>query len=83
MSKPEQIEQTLLLVLDHLLLEHPLPWRIDRDWTYEVLASDNTVIAKCKEYSEAEFLLQYAVKRRAYTEEACAEVNRRLELGPL
>jgi hypothetical protein len=30
----------------HQMLYHPLPWRIDHDWTVEVVASDNHIIVK-------------------------------------
>lgn len=29
------------------MLQHPLPWRVEQDWTSEVLASDGYCIAKC------------------------------------
>lgn len=28
------------------LLEHPLPWRVESDWTEEVTASDGYIVAK-------------------------------------
>ena len=35
------------------MLDHPLPWRIQRDWSYEVTASDGHIIAKCQQQEEA------------------------------
>lgn len=29
-----------------IVAKHPLPWRVERDWTFEVIASDNAIIAK-------------------------------------
>jgi len=34
-------------LLRDLLAAHPLPWRVDRDWTWEVIAADGTTITKC------------------------------------
>lgn len=32
-----------------VLLAHPLPWRVEWDWTHEVVARDGTIIAKCQD----------------------------------
>jgi len=36
-----------------IVADHPLPWTIDRDWTYEVLAADGTCVAKKMTYEDA------------------------------
>ena len=41
-----QLEKALKLILEELIEEHPLPWTIDQDWTWEVTASDGHIIAK-------------------------------------
>ena len=39
---------------------HPLPWRIEHDWTVEVHASDGYIVAKCQSVEEAESVIEYA-----------------------
>lgn len=54
----------LVPVFANQLREHPLPWRIDRDWSWEVLASDGVVIAKCQTYMEAQIIVDLAERFR-------------------
>lgn len=39
---------------------HPLPWRIDADWTWEVIASDGYCVAKCDHPDKAKALVELA-----------------------
>jgi len=39
--------------LGALIARHPLPWTIDRDWTYEVIATDGACVAKKMTYEAA------------------------------
>ncbi len=39
--------------INSLVAQHPLPWIIDRDWTYEVIASDGACVAKKMTYEAA------------------------------
>ena len=48
------------LLLLHQIITNPLPWRIERDWTYEVIAHNGAVIAKCQNYEEAAIILDLA-----------------------
>lgn len=48
------------LLLVNRILAHPLPWRIERDWTYEVIAHDGAIIAKCPNYEEAAIIVDWA-----------------------
>ena len=45
----------------HQTLDHPLPWRIDQDWTHEVKASDGHVVAKCHTREQAEQIIALAI----------------------
>jgi hypothetical protein len=36
-----------------LVDRHPLPWTIDQDWTWEVIASDGTCVEKKMTYGDA------------------------------
>ncbi len=36
-----------------LLEKHPLPWRVEEDWTYEVTDSEDQVVRKCMTAAEA------------------------------
>lgn len=53
----------LRAVLDSQLRKHPLPWRVERDWAFEVTASDGAVIVKCPTNQEAEALIVLANAR--------------------
>lgn len=47
------------------LLEHPLPWRVEHDWTYEVTAADGAIIAKCATAARAAAVVAIAERIRA------------------
>lgn len=57
-------------VLDHALLAHPLPWRVEQDWTWEVIAADGATIAKCMTPSQAQAVVALAEQAAAATAEA-------------
>ena len=58
---PEQMVRYLLF---HQILNNPLPWRVERDWSYEVIASNGCIIAKCKSHDEATEIVETAEKLR-------------------
>lgn len=47
-------------VLDHAVISHPLPWRVEQDWTWEVTAADGAVVAKCQTCAEAQAVVSAA-----------------------
>jgi len=49
-------------VVLHNLIHHPLPWRVERDWTYEVTAADGTIITKCMSHERAMAIIALAEK---------------------
>lgn len=42
------------------MLRHPLPWRVEHDWTYEVTAQSGHIIAKCMTEEAAERIIAFA-----------------------
>lgn len=42
------------------MLNHPLPWRIEHDWTYEVTSVDGHIIAKGMTEEEAQQMIAFA-----------------------
>lgn len=48
------------------IMKHPLPWRIDEDWTKEVIAADGACIAKFQTYAQAQEMIDAAEALRAY-----------------
>jgi hypothetical protein len=52
-------------VLFQQTLQHPLPWRVESDWTEEVITSDGYCIAKCRTRAEAEAIIRVAVDQVA------------------
>lgn len=55
-------EQMIRYLLSHQMLENPLPWRVERDWSFEVTASNGHIIAKCQKHEEAEEIIETAEK---------------------
>lgn len=49
-------------LLHRQIVVNPLPWRIERDWTYDVTASNDEIVAKCQTHGEAEEIIQIAEK---------------------
>lgn len=45
-------------------INHPLPWRIEHDWTVEVHASDGHIVAKCSTQEEAESVIKWAKEQQ-------------------
>jgi len=54
---PHDVQRTLVL---DLIYKHPLPWRIDHDWTVEVLDAKDRVVAKLKTDADAMALIHFA-----------------------
>ena len=41
-------------------LDHPLPWKIEQDWTVEVIAADGHIVAKCSSTEKAQRVIDWA-----------------------
>lgn len=58
------VNTALKAALHHLLRDtiigHPLPWHIVEDWTFEVVAADGKIVAKCMLREEADALIAEA-----------------------
>lgn len=57
-------EQMIRSLLFRQIFNNPLPWRIERDWSYEVIASNGYIIAKCQKHQEAMEIIEKAEKLR-------------------
>ena len=55
-------EQMIRCLLFYQILNNPLPWKIERDWTYEVIAVNGQVIAKCQAHEQAMEIIRTAEK---------------------
>lgn len=64
--RPSSPAFAMLPILDHLLLNHPLPWKVERDWTHEVISVDGTIVAKCTGLRQAKTLIAFAEKRQEH-----------------
>ena len=49
-----------------LLARHPLPWRCDQDWTFEVTDASDAVVIKLPSGVLADELIAFAVELSAY-----------------
>ena len=52
--------QAMMEVLTQQFIQHPPPWKIEYDWTHEVIASDGYCIAKCGDSAIAKKLVVWA-----------------------
>jgi hypothetical protein len=50
-------EVLLKRLVDNLLDSHPLPWRIEWDWTCEVIDARGHVVLKCPTAKDADELI--------------------------
>ena len=55
----------LRCMLTHAVITHPLPWRIEQDWTWEVIAANGATVAKCQTPAEAQAIVSLAETFRA------------------
>lgn len=66
-------------VVWHAMLHHPLPWRVERDWTHEVTAADGTIVAKCMTHERAAAIIataeRIAATLAAHSGEDAAQVT--------
>lgn len=72
-------EMVLKRLLTHAVLYHPLPWYIDRDWTYEVRDDDKALVVKCQSEEEAEAVIEMANEKRQGLNEASKQIQSYME----
>lgn len=59
--------------------KHPLPWKVDQDWTWEVIAADGTCLAKFQTCSQAEEMVAAAEALQAYVIESTKKADEELK----
>lgn len=65
-----------------LITKHPLPWRLDYDWTVEVYDMNDQIVIKLMTAVQAQELIAFANELAAYDAKGEAEVNKLLaEVG--
>lgn len=57
------------------LMKHPLPWKIDQDWTWEVIAADGACLAKFIYPHQAEEMVSAAEALQVYLVESKREAD--------
>lgn len=62
-----------------LITKHPLPWRLDYDWTVEVYDTSDRLVIKLINAAQAQELITFANELAAYDARGDAEVRRLLE----
>lgn len=55
-------EWLLRQFINSALYKYPLPWRIEQDWTWEVMDVAGQIVMKCQSRSQAETLLAIAIE---------------------
>lgn len=61
-----------------LIAKHPLPWRWEQDWTFEVLDAKNEIVVKLMTAAHAEELIAFADDLAAYDAKGAEEAKRLL-----
>jgi hypothetical protein len=61
-----------------LIAKHPLPWRLDYDWTVEVYDAKGQLVMKLMNATQALELLTFATELAAYDAAGEAEVKKLL-----
>ena len=52
-------------IVRNVMLSHPLPWRVEQDWTWEVIDAKGAVVAKCMTYARATAVVALAERMAA------------------
>lgn len=60
--------ELLDLLMGHLLVHHPAPWRVERDWSWEVRDAKGHLVAAMPQSESAEDLVALAAKRQGENE---------------
>lgn len=53
-------DATQRCLVRHLMLWHPLPWRLEFDWTVEVTDAKDAIVIKCMHVDEANEIIALA-----------------------
>lgn len=61
-----------------LIAKHPLPWRIDYDWTVEVYDANGGIVMKLMNDAQAQELLAFATELASYDAQGDVEVKKLL-----
>lgn len=61
-----------------LIAKHPLPWRLDYDWTVEVYDAKGCLVMKLMNATQAQELLAFATDLAAYDARGEAAVKKLL-----
>lgn len=79
----EDLDWILRQLVHGMLREHPLPWRVERDWTYEVLDPRGlgaaSEVMKCHTASQAMALIALAEEVDRDHRRGAAEVDEMFE----
>jgi len=58
-------------------LAHPLPWRLEQDWTTEVVALDGHIVAKCSA-EDAQKVIEWAESMKEKMDQVAEEIENEL-----
>ena len=61
-----------------LIAKHPLPWRLDYDWTVEVYDAKEGLVMKLMNDTQAQELLAFVIELAAYDARGEIEVKKLL-----
>lgn len=61
-----------------LIARHPLPWRVEYDWTVEVYDAKDQIVMKLMNDAQAQELITFATELAAYDARGKAKVKKLL-----
>jgi hypothetical protein len=75
--KPEDLNMSAWAkeLLFRQMMKHPLPWKVEQDWTWEVIAADGACIAKFQTWSDAQVMVSAAEALQVYLVESKREAD--------
>jgi len=61
------------------IMKNPLPWKVEQDWTWEVIAANGTCIAKFQKWSQAQEMVSAAEALQIYVTESKKQADEELK----
>lgn len=80
MNKEELLKSVFDRIIHHATLNHPLPWRIELDWTVEVFDANNKMVCKFMTTEEADCFIKLASDSAEQDKEADREFEEVLKM---
>ena len=74
-------ERLIEYLLGALTSKYPFPWRIERDWTYEILDAHGKMVAQTYQLEEAEEIIERATRHHEKVKAGVEAALNKLEVS--